>query len=196
MAIEPGRIFLPLDEIRIWSNQLFFFTNHFSDNRESGRKAADPIWKERQLPLLPSQGGTGVKVKLFFPGRGPRPRRCEVALLCSFREAEMKSVVPRNCFQGNLFFHFWVAATNQFEIVGNMLSSQLDFEDLFFFSFVPFVFPFSFLFFPFPSFFLLPSFFFFFSLDAPSHLYKRVCPSVCPSVRPWVRPLALRKNAD
>ena len=27
-------------------------------------------------------------------------------------------------------------------------------------------------------------------LDAPSHLYKRACPSVCP----WVRPLALRKN--
>ena len=25
-------------------------------------------------------------------------------------------------------------------------------------------------------------------LDAPSHLYKRVCPSVGPSVRPWVRP--------
>ena len=24
-------------------------------------------------------------------------------------------------------------------------------------------------------------------LDAPSHLYKRVCPSVCPSVRPSVR---------
>ena len=33
-------------------------------------------------------------------------------------------------------------------------------------------------------------------LDAPSHLYKRVCLSVRPSVRPWVRPLALRKTAD
>ena len=37
-------------------------------------------------------------------------------------------------------------------------------------------------------------------LDAPSHLYKRVCPSVRPWVRPSVRtsvrPLALRKNAD
>ena len=31
-------------------------------------------------------------------------------------------------------------------------------------------------------------------LDAPSHLYKRVCPSVCPSVGPYVRPLALSKN--
>ena len=30
-------------------------------------------------------------------------------------------------------------------------------------------------------------------LDAPSHLYKRVCPSVRPSVCPYVRPLTLRK---
>ena len=29
---------------------------------------------------------------------------------------------------------------------------------------------------------------FFLFLDAPSHLYKRVCPSVRPSVRPCVRP--------
>ena len=42
--------------------------------------------------------------------------------------------------------------------------------------------------FPFSS--PLPSLLFFFFLDAPSHLYKRVCPSVCPSVRP----LTLRKN--
>ena len=35
-------------------------------------------------------------------------------------------------------------------------------------------------------------------LDASSHLYKRVCPSVClyvrPSVRPYVRPLTIMQN--
>jgi len=34
-------------------------------------------------------------------------------------------------------------------------------------------------------------------LDAPSHLYKRVCPSVRGSVRPWVlRSFSIKENAD